>query len=121
MRKIVRFVLMSCIVCLLAGLSSCSPRMTPVHKLRNLSNHIARYGEYYAPYEWQEAGNKYIDINRRIMRHKSEYRPDELEEIMYLEGQCLANFGKGVVSGVANSFNSVKAMIDGVKNALKNP
>ena len=112
MKKIARVFMMGVIVCLLTGLSACSPRMTPVYKLRSLSNHIARYGEFYAPYEWQEAGNKYIDINRR---------PDELEEIMYLEGQCLANFGKGVVSGVTNSFNSVKAMIDGVKNALKNP
>lgn len=121
MKKVARVFMMGVIVCLLTGLSACSPRMTPVYKLRSLSNHIARYGEFYAPYEWQEAGNKYIDINRRIIRHRSEYRPDELEEIMYLEGQCLANFGKGVVSGVTNSFNSVKAMIDGVKNALKNP
>ena len=103
---------------LLSIIASCAPRMIPLYQLRSLTNTVADHGNQFSTRDWQKASNKFIKINKNIIKHRNRYSPSELREIAYLEGQCAALFSQGFVGNVSNSIMAVKEMIQGIKDAF---
>ena len=107
----------------LLTLSSCSPRMMPVNQLRNLSERIEMNGDVYSYKDWKKAKNKFVKINRKIVKHRAEYTVDELAEIATLQGQCITGFGKGLTSsalrGIVGLGAGVKSLADEIKDLIE--
>lgn len=100
--------------------TSCSTKMSAVKDLRHLNYELATYGDQYNLEDWKAAAADFQEINQRIRRY--DYTAEQREEIGRLKGECIANFGKGVVSNtitkITNAASELKGLIEGLKSVL---
>jgi len=112
-------ILMGLLLTMLLALTSCDPKMMPVNQLRNLSENTELKGDTYSLKDWNKAKNKYVKINKKLLKHRSEYSAEELMEISQLETQCITGFGKGIASSSARSVAGMGAGVMGVIEEIK--
>ena len=105
-------------------LASCSStKETALNDLRSFNTELQLNANDYTVRNWYFAKNKYVKINKKILKHKSEYTADESKEIGNLNGQIMGTFGN-VVAGkastlVTNAGSALQGLMEGLKETLK--
>ena len=104
-------------------LASCSStKETALNDLRSFNTELQLNANDYTVRNWYFAKNKYVKINKKILKHKSEYTAEESKEIGNLNGQIMGTFGN-VVAGkasslVTNASSALQGFMEGLQESL---
>ena len=106
------------LVCMAALLSSCSTKTSAIRNLSAFQRDIERDGINYTIRDWENAKEDYEKINKRILKYKDQYTPEEYEKIGVLQGKCLASFAKGVTGNIMNKAVNAASAVKGILQGL---
>lgn len=107
------------IIALSMGLSSCSTKQSAINDLRDLRNDIANYGYQYDVNEWIDAKNRFESIQNKLRKHQDDFTYQESKEVGRLKGECIAEFGKGVLQNIGNKAANLRGEFEGILEGLK--
>ena len=115
-RKGITIVMLAVGLMLVMQLTSCSTKQHAISQLENFSYELRDHSARYSINEWEQAGEKFVNIRKNISKHELDYTPEEKAKIGKLEGQCAGYMAKGMKEGV---FDRVKAFANELKGILK--
>ena len=99
---------------ILLSLTSCQTKQSAIYDLRSLSQELQINSSNYSINDWQEAGERYYKINKRISKHTGDYTDAEIQEISQLNGKCVKSFTEGAVTKVKGAAEALKSFINGL-------
>lgn len=97
----------------LVALTSCQTKQAAINDLRSLTQEMQLNSNYYTLSDWEKAGVKYYNINKRIKAHAGDYTNEEMKEIGDLNGQCARSFTDGAVNKVKGAKDMLKSFVEG--------
>lgn len=101
-----------------ATVASCSTKQQALNQLEDFSYELRDHSADYGIAEWQEAGDKFVKIRKKINKHEFDYTPQEKARIGELEGQCAAYMANGMKDGVLNKVKGVASEIEGILEGI---
>ncbi len=103
---------------LVLALASCSTKQHAINQLENFSYELRDNSARYTAEEWNDAGEKFVDIRKKIAKHEFDYTPEEKERIGRLEGECARYMRKGLTEGffdkVRGAYSEIKGILSGI-------
>ena len=111
--------LLSLSCCLLFG-SCATGKKAAINDLRSLTEHIVVDGATYSFDDWKKAGEKYVDIQKKLSKY--DLNAFESEEVGELTGKCVKGFATGAVTNITGNVGgkiiSAASFIKGLLDSL---
>ena len=103
-------------------LASCSTKQTAINQLEKFSTELRDHSRYYDVQDWEKAGQKFVQITRKVKKYETEYTAEEKSRIGRLEGECAGYMARGAKDNVTDRlrgiFNEIQGIIEGVTDAF---
>jgi len=103
-------------------LSSCATKESAVNKLRAFQQEINVNGVTYTLNDWKDKAEEYAKLNKKVIKHYSEYTAEELEEIGRINAECVTSFTKATTQKLGSTLEGaaslIKGVVDGVKSSI---
>lgn len=118
------FHIKSIIVLLFAAVlfAACNPQESAVNDLRSFTERLETRYENYSAADWDDALMHYSEICATLDRYKSNYTPEQLQEIGRLKGRCQAVFTRHALEEGIDDFmqniHEYKGLIEGFMEGL---
>jgi len=112
MKKFVN-ILMIAVVAML--LTSCrNTKEFALSDLRSFSSELQANAVTYSTKDWKDAAKDYQKINKRLVKHYSEYTSHEMEEIGQLQGTCAKSFA----GAMQDKITGLGSLLQGLAKGL---
>lgn len=95
-------------------LTSCSTKMRAINQLEDLSTELREHSRYYNARDWEWAGERFVEIRKKISEHEFDYTPEQKRRIGQLEGECAGYMAKGVKEGIFDKIKGIGNEINGI-------
>lgn len=95
-------------------LASCSTKQQAISQLEDFSYELRDHSASYGVDEWQEAGERFVKIRKKIAKHELDYTSVEKKHIGELEGQCAKYMVQGAKQGLLDRILGVGSELKGI-------
>ncbi|MBQ6769014.1 MAG: hypothetical protein IJP46_10200 [Prevotella sp.] len=99
-------------------LVSCSTKQHAISQLENFSYELRDHSASYGIDEWQQAGEKFVEIRKKIAKHEQDYTSAEKARIGELEGQCARYMVQGAKQGLLDRILGVGTELMGIIKSI---
>ena len=99
-------------------LASCSTKQQAISQLEDFSYELRDHSASYGVDEWQEAGERFVKIRKKIAKHELDYTTAEKAHIGKLEGQCAKYMVQGAKQGLLDRILGVGSELMGIIQSI---
>ena len=99
-------------------LASCSTKQQAISQLEDFSYELRDHSASYGVDEWQEAGERFVKIRKKIAKHELDYTSAEKAHIGKLEGQCAKYMVQGAKQGLLDRILGVGSELMGIIQSI---
>ena len=99
-------------------LASCSTKQQAISQLEDFSYELRDHSASYGVDEWQEAGERFVKIRKKIAKHELDYTSAEKAHIGKLEGQCARYMVQGAKQGLLDRILGVGSELMGIIQSI---